>query len=136
MDEQTQAQFVEWLAANLGATTEEELNSAIEQMGEEGLQQAFAQFQQEQATQTLRNGGRVDYFKKLQSFRKGGKSCKGKMKDGKAKSKTALGVTKWNKKKDAATALGRREDASKKETTARAHKQGGKLQELASRLQK
>lgn len=120
MDEQTQQQFIQWLAEALGVSSEEELNAAVEEMGEEGLQQAFAQFEQEMATQTLREGGKLNYLRKLQTFKKGGKNCRGMIKDGKVKPKTAKGATKWNWKKDGKSALGNRYDKAKKETTARA----------------
>lgn len=141
MDEQTQAQFIDWLAAQLGATTEEELQSAIEEMGEEGLEQAFAQFEQELTAQTLREGGKLQYMQKLLSFRKGGKAKKGKKKDcpskpNSTKAKLKEGVTKAatavGKRKDAKqgrmqTALNKRYDAPLQTTTARAHSFGGKL---------
>src|SRR5690606_15203792 len=113
----------EWLAAQVGATTEDELNSAVEQMGEEGLQQAFQQFQQEQSTQALKQGGRIAYMQKLIAFRKGGKgpstpnSTKAKMVQGSTKNCSATGGRK-DAKQAIATALGKRTDAPKKETTA------------------
>lgn len=124
MDEQTQAQFIEWLAQQLGVSSEEELNAAVEQMGEEGLQQAFQQFQQETQAQAMKEGGKLNYIKNLQAFRKGGKT-KGKIKngakDGAKDGATALNVTKFSKKKDGATAKfpgNRKGEETKKWTTA------------------
>lgn len=139
MDEQTQAQFIEWLAAQLGVQTEEELQAAIEQMGDAGLEQAFAQFEQELATQSLKEGGKISYMKKLIAHRKGGKmgkskdcpskpnSTKGKLKEGIAKAATAVGKRKDAKQGGMKTALNRRYDAPMKSTTARAHQFGGAL---------
>ena len=123
MDEQTQAQFVQWLAQQLGVQTEEELQAAMQQLGEEGIQQAFQQFQQEAQAQAYREGGKLNYIKQLQAFRKGGKTKKACIDEGKQHDKTARGITKWSKKKDGASAKdpGNRKGENKlKWTSARA----------------
>lgn len=113
MDEQTQEQFIQWLAQQLGVQSEQELEAAIEEMGEEGLQQAMQAFMQEmqggggggapaggqQPVAAMLQGGKLDYIQSLNSFKKGGK-IKDDGKDG----KTALGKTKWNNKKDSKSA--------------------------------
>jgi hypothetical protein len=115
MDEQTQEQFIQWLAQQLGVQSQEELEAAIEEMGEEGIQQAMEMFMQEmqgggaqggasaqqgppQAAAYL-NGGKLEYMRQLKAFKKGGK-IKDKGKD----SKTALNITKFSNKKDGKTA--------------------------------
>jgi hypothetical protein len=123
MDEQTQQQFIQWLAQKLGVSSEQELQSALEQMGEEGIQQAMAQFQQESAGQqsaaAYLNGGKLDYIKNLQSFMKGGK-----IKDGGKDSKTAIGGNKTSMKKDGKSAKmeGNRKEAPLKWMSAKAKK--------------
>lgn len=120
MDEQTQEQFVQWLAQKLGVQSEEELQQAVQQMGEEGIQQAMQQFQQEmgggQQAAAYLNGGKIEYLKSLKSFKKGG-MIKNAPKD----SKTAKGITTFNKSKDGKSAKmeGNRKEASKKWISAK-----------------
>lgn len=119
MDEQMQQQFIQWLSQKLGVQSEEELQSAIEQMGEQGVQQALQQFQQEMGGQKAAaylKGGKLEYLKSLQSFKKGGKLHEGS-KDG----KTAVKKVDI-KKKDSKTAAGKdnRKEAPKQWLSARA----------------
>ena len=123
MDEQTQQQFIQWLASKLGVQSEEELQGAIEQMGEEGIQQAMQQFMSEtqgggmgQNVGTYLNGGKLDYIKQLKTFKKGG-MIKNAPKDG----MTAKNITKFNTSKDAASAkkAGNRKEPAKKWITAK-----------------
>lgn len=114
MDEQTQAQFVEWLASKLGVATQEELDQEIQALGDEGIQEAFAMFQQEMQTQSFRKGGRLEYLKQLQSYRKGGKA-KGKRCETGKDSKTAVGLTKESKKKDKGLTVNKRTGENKKQ---------------------
>lgn len=99
MDEQLQGQFIEWLAAQLGISTQEELEAALTELGDEGVQEAFAQFQQQMQTEAFREGGKLDYVKRLQMYRKGAK-VKGKIREGDKDCKTAVGLNKLSKKKD------------------------------------
>lgn len=75
MDEQTQAQFVEWLKGKLQIDTDEQLNSAIQELGEEGLSQAFQTFQNERqqaqsvAVQTAKHGAKLDFIKSLKQYK-------------------------------------------------------------------
>ena len=119
MDEQTQAQFIQWLASKLGVQSEEELQQAVEQMGEEGIQQAMQQFMQENqggSVGAYLNGGKLDYIKSLYAFKKGGS-----IKNGKKDAMTAKGVTKFNTSKDAMSAkkAGNRKEPAKKWITAK-----------------
>lgn len=122
MDEQTQQAFIQWLAQKLGVSSEQELQSALEQMGEEGIQQAMAQFQQESSGQSAAaylHGGRLEYIKNLQSFMKGGK-----IKNGSKDGKTAIGGNNTSTKKDGKSAKmeGNRKEAPLKWMSARAKK--------------
>lgn len=103
MDEQMQQQFIEWIAQKLGVSSEQELQSALEQMGEEGIQQAMTQFQQEmggqQSAAAYLHGGKLEYIKNLQSFMKGGK-----IKNGGKDGKTAIGGNHTSSKKDGKSA--------------------------------
>lgn len=93
MDEQTQAQFIQWLGGQLGVNSEEELQQALEQMDENQMQQLFQQFQQESQAQAFKLGGQINYLRKLSAYKKGGKACK-------VKSANAKGNYKPSKKWD------------------------------------
>lgn len=120
MDEQTQQQFIQWLSQKLGVQSQEELESAVQEMGEEGIQQALQQFQQEMGGQqqaaAFLNGGKLDYLKNLRSFKKGGV-----IKEGAKDGKTALKDCK-PKKKDGKTAASKdnRKEPAKQWISARA----------------
>jgi hypothetical protein len=101
-----QNQFVSWLADKLGAKSHEELQDKLKQMGPDGIKKAYEQFQQESqqqdgeqgqednnTTASMKEGGKLDYIKCLQAFKKGGAmeakkcGCGDKLKKGgKAKS--------------------------------------------------
>lgn len=90
MDEkQLQQAFLQYLAQKTGAQTQEELEQVIQQLGEEGLKKAYAQFIQEmqqQQVQAAKFGAKLNYIKKLngqcpkgtetQYYKVGGKLCK------------------------------------------------------------
>ncbi len=125
MDEQMQQQFIQWIAEKLGVSTEQELQSALEQMGEQGVQEAMSQFQQEmgggqggqpQPAAAYLKGGKLDYIKSLQQFKKGG-MIKNAPKD----AKTALLGNKGSMKKDAKSAkmAGNRKEAPLKWMSAK-----------------
>lgn len=100
MDEQTQAQFLQWLAGTLGVSTEEELQDALANVDDNQMQQLFAQFQQESQAQAFKKGGQINYLKKLKAFKKGGSAS---IKEGNASTKkvhTAVGGAKPAGKKD------------------------------------
>lgn len=78
-----QQEFLMWLQQKLGIQDEVQLQSKIQELGEEGLKQAYVQFQQEkqaQQTQAFRSGGMFQHLSNLLSFKKGSKmqkECKG-----------------------------------------------------------
>lgn len=102
MDEQQLQQlFIQYLQQQSGAQTEEELNQYIQSLGEEGLQQAYAEFmqllqQQQGGAQQMmdqsqpvgyaRNGAKLNYINYLRGkcpegyevayFKRGGNLCK------------------------------------------------------------
>lgn len=105
MDEQQlQEMFIQYLAQKSGAQNEQELNQYIQSLGEEGLQQAYAEFMQlvqqqqggqsmmsqAQPTQMARNGAKLEYINYLRGkcpegyeigyFKRGGHLCKTCMK--------------------------------------------------------
>jgi hypothetical protein len=102
MNEDVQKQFVGWLAQKLQAKDEQDLKSKMQQMGSQGIKQAYQAFMQEQQSASQGNssqgdsasvparrlGGKLDYIKCLQAFKKGGKmemdkcGCGAKMQDG------------------------------------------------------
>lgn len=98
MDEQTQAQFIQWLGSQLNVSTEEELQQALGQIDDDQMQELFTQFQQESQAQAFKKGGQINYLKKLGAFKKGGKAKKDVMCASKVK--TANGGYKPSKKWD------------------------------------
>lgn len=91
VDQQQQMQeaFLQYLAQKTGAQSQEELEKIIQQMGKEGLQQAYQQFMQEmqqQQVQAARFGAKLNYIQKLGGkcpagtelvyYKSGGKLCK------------------------------------------------------------
>ena len=93
---ENQKQFISWLYKKLNVKSEQELKSAIQKMGDKGVQEKYKEFQKEQESLTdedsgtsipmSKNGGKLDYIKCLEQFKKGGKmkscGCGGKMKKG------------------------------------------------------
>lgn len=87
-DEQLQQAFVQWLAQKTGAKSEADLQKIVQQLGEDGLKQAYQQFMQEmqgqQAVQSARNGAKL-YMQQLKGlcpegyevkyFKQGGSVC-------------------------------------------------------------
>lgn len=74
MDE-NQEQFISWIAAKLDAADENDLQSKLQELGDEGIKQAYDQFLQESSVATRKDGGKLEYIKCLQEFKKGGKMC-------------------------------------------------------------
>ena len=67
-EQELQKAFLKYLAEATGAQSEQELNAIIQQMGEEGLQQAYAQFMQQMQQQSVRAakfGAKLNYIKQL-----------------------------------------------------------------------
>ncbi len=91
MDEQQQLQqaFLQYLAQQTGAKSQQELEQIIQQMGEDGLKQAYAQFvqaMQQQQIQAAKFGAKLNYIRKLNGkcpegmqmyyYKQGGRLCK------------------------------------------------------------
>lgn len=88
-EQQIQQAFIQWLAQKLGVQSQEELDSAIQQMGQEGVQKAYQQFMQEmqqQQVQAAKFGAKLSYIKQLRGicpegtemryYKVGGRLCK------------------------------------------------------------
>ena len=96
-EQELQQAFIQFLAQKTGAKTQQELEAAIQQLGEEGLKQAYAEFMQliqQQQVQAAKFGAKINYIKKLrgqcpdgyelQYYKSGGllrKECKKCMKE-------------------------------------------------------
>lgn len=92
-EQELQQAFIQYLAQKTGAKTQQELEAAIQQMGQEGLQreyQEFIQMIQQQQVQRAQRGAKLNYLKQLrgecpegyemQYYKVGGKVCKKCMK--------------------------------------------------------
>ena len=88
-NEQIQQAFLQYLAQQTGAKSQEELEQVIQQMGEDGLKQAYAQFvqaMQQQQVQAAKFGAKLNYIKQLNGqcpqgmemyyYKEGGRLCK------------------------------------------------------------
>lgn len=88
-DQQLQQAFIQFLAQKTGAKTQQELEAVIQQLGEEGLKQAYAEFMQmmqQQQVQAAKFGAKLNYIKKLRGncpdgyemmyYKSGGRLCK------------------------------------------------------------
>lgn len=92
-EEQLQQAFIQFLAQKHGVQSQQELETLIQQLGEEGLQQEYAEFMQlmqQQQAQVARHGAKLNYINQLrgkcpegyemQYFKAGGRVCKKCMK--------------------------------------------------------
>lgn len=88
-EQQLQQAFIQFLAQKTGAKTQQELEAAIQQLGEQGLQQAYQEFMQllqQQQVQAAKFGAKLNYIKELrgqcpegyeiQYYKSGGNLCK------------------------------------------------------------
>ena len=88
-EQELQQAFIQFLAQKTGAKTQQELEAAIQQLGEEGLKQAYAEFMQliqQQQVRAAKFGAKINYIKKLrgqcpdgydlQYYKFGGQLCK------------------------------------------------------------
>lgn len=94
MDEQQlQQAFIQFLAEKTGAKNQQELEAVIQQLGEDGLKQAYQEFiqtMQQQQAQKAQFGAKLNYIKSLRGqcpegyeveyFKSGGNLCKKCMK--------------------------------------------------------
>lgn len=92
-EQQLQQAFIQFLAEKTGARNQQELEAAIQSMGEQGLQQAYQEFMQlmqQQQVQAAKYGAKLNYIKSLRGqcpegyevtyFKMGGQICKKCMK--------------------------------------------------------
>ena len=92
-EQELQQAFIQYLAQKTGAKSQQELETAIQQLGEEGLKQAYQEFMQliqQQQVQAAKFGAKLNYIKQLrgqcpdgyemQYFKSGGTLCKKCMK--------------------------------------------------------
>lgn len=92
-EQQLQQAFIQFLAQKTGAKTQQELEAAIQQLGEQGLKQAYQEFMQliqQQQVQAAKFGAKLNYIKSLRGqcpegyemkyFKAGGTLCKKCMK--------------------------------------------------------
>lgn len=92
-EQQLQQAFIQFLAQKTGAKTQQELEAAIQQLGDEGLKQAYAEFMQllqQQQVQAAKFGAKLNYIKSLKGqcpegyeisyYKVGGTICKKCMK--------------------------------------------------------
>lgn len=88
-EQQLQQAFLQYLMYKTGAQDEQQLEQVVQQLGEDGLEQAYAQFMQEmqqQQVQAAKFGAKLNYIKKLngqcpdgyelQYYKSGGQLCK------------------------------------------------------------
>lgn len=85
MNEKEQQEFFQWLAQQLQATSQEDFEAKVQQLGEEGLKKAYAAWKQSKQKAKKALGGTLEYMRALKnvpSFKKGGCSCKKSAKKG------------------------------------------------------
>lgn len=88
-EQQLQQAFIQFLAQKTGAKTQQELEAVIQQLGEQGLQQAYQEFIQmiqQQQVRAAKFGAKLNYIKGLRGqcpegyevsyYKKGGALCK------------------------------------------------------------
>ena len=88
-EQELQQAFIQFLAQKTGAKTQQELEQAIQQLGEDGLKQAYAEFMQmmqQQQVQAAKFGAKLNYIRslrgqcpdgyELQYYKSGGQLCK------------------------------------------------------------
>lgn len=88
-EQQLQQAFLRYLMQKTGAQNEQQLEQVIQQLGEDGLKQAYAQFMQEmqqQQVQAAKFGAKLNYIRKLNGqcpegmemyyYKQGGRLCR------------------------------------------------------------
>lgn len=88
-EQELQQAFIQFLAQKTGAKNQQELEAVIQQLGEEGLKQAYNEFitmMQQQQVRAAKFGAKLNYIKQLrgqcpdgyetQYFKRGGSICK------------------------------------------------------------
>lgn len=88
-EQQLQQAFLQYLMQKTGAQNEQQLEQVVQQLGEDGLKQAYAQFMQEmqqQQIQAAKLGAKLNYIRKLNGqcpegmemyyYKQGGRLCR------------------------------------------------------------
>ena len=88
-EQELQQAFIQFLAQKTGAKTQQELEQVIQQLGEDGLKKAYAEFMQmmqQQQVQAAKFGAKLNYIRSLrgqcpdgyevQYYAQGGNLCK------------------------------------------------------------
>lgn len=88
-EQQLQQAFLQYLMQKTGAQNEQQLEQVVQQLGEDGLKQAYAQFMQEmqqQQVQAAKFGAKLNYIKQLNGqcpegmemhyYKQGGRLCR------------------------------------------------------------
>ena len=88
-EQELQQAFIQFLAQKTGAKTQQELEQVIQQLGEDGLKKAYAEFMQmmqQQQVQAAKFGAKLNYIRslrgqcpdgyELQYYKSGGQLCK------------------------------------------------------------
>lgn len=88
-EQQLQQAFLQYLMQKTGAQNEQQLEQVVQQLGEDGLKQAYAQFMQEmqqQQVQAAKFGAKLNYIRKLNGqcpegmemyyYKQGGRLCR------------------------------------------------------------
>lgn len=88
-EQQLQQAFLQYLMQKTGAQNEQQLEQVVQQLGEDGLKQAYAQFMQEmqqQQVQAAKFGAKFNYIRKLNGqcpegmemyyYKQGGRLCR------------------------------------------------------------
>lgn len=88
-EQQLQQAFLQYLMQKTGAQNEQQLEQVVQQLGEDGLKQAYAQFMQEmqqQHVQAAKFGAKLNYIRKLNGqcpegmemyyYKQGGRLCR------------------------------------------------------------
>ena len=88
-EQELQQAFIQFLAQKTGAKTQQELEQVIQQLGEDGLKKAYAEFMQmmqQQQVQAAKFGAKLNYIRslrgqcpdgyELQYYQSGGQLCK------------------------------------------------------------
>ena len=88
-EQELQQAFIQFLAQKTGAKTQQELEQVIQQLGEDGLKQAYAEFMQlvqQQQVRAAKFGTKLNYIKQLRGqcpdvynieyYKSGGNLCK------------------------------------------------------------
>lgn len=123
-EQQLKEAFMQYLMEKSGAQTEQEFEAYVQQLGEEGIRQEYAQFMQmiqQQQVASRKFGGMLNYIGKLrgicpegqemQFFKKGGQVCKKcvqkiKMQDGGTTPQNAVEEFKCGRKMKRKAACG------------------------------